>query len=467
MSRKNQKNDAARLAAAKVIQAVTFDCAFSNESAAFHLLSPGLDARDKSFASALIYGTLSRLPQIDYYIAHASSRPLESLDPSVLTVLRMGVWQLFFSYHVPPRAAVDESVKLVRFLAGEKATGFVNAILRKLTRRKPELPEDGGEALELGLTQELFAMLTRWHGEEDACAIGRNSLESPACVSIRMNAMKAEAFNQWAGSEEAGMLRLRKLAWPDCAYGLESGGTDVTQLQAYRDGLFSLQSQSAMLVGALTGVKPDDRVLDLCAAPGGKLSHIAELKGNHRGLVACDQSEERLRSLSAMMERLGFGAVEQHCLDATAHRDEFDDAFDIVLCDVPCTGLGLLQKRPEIRSRVTSETVGRLLPIQRAILANGSKAVVAGGLLIYSTCTINPEENEEQVKTFLASDEGGAFELVHPDESVLGPRGGVRLASEQLIPEKLFSLRLPGALLLLPHVCHSDGFFIALMRRMR
>ncbi len=458
MSRKRQKPDAARLAAAKVIQAVTHDYAFSNESAAFHLSAPELDARDKSFASALIYGTLSYLPQIDYFIAQASSRPLESLDSSVLTVLRMGVWQLFFSYHVPPRAAVDESVKLVRFLSGERATGFVNAIMRKLTRQKPELPEDGRQALELGMTQELFAMLTRWYGEEHAILIGENSLQSPEYVPVRMNATKGDAFNRWTDSEEAEMLCLRKLPWPDCAYGLEPGGTDVTQLHAYRDGLFSLQSQSAMLVGALSGVKPDDRVLDLCAAPGGKLSHMAELKGNVSGLVACDQSAERLLSIDAMTNRLGFGPVERHCLDATVHHEEFDDSFDIVLCDVPCTGLGLLQKRPEIRSRVTRETVARLLPVQRSILANGSKAVVANGLLIYSTCTINPDENEEQVKAFLASKEGEAFELLHLDLDSLDFCG-------DHYHESAFSLRLPGTLMLLPHVCQSDGFFIAFMKR--
>lgn len=468
MSPKKQKIDKARLAAAKVIHAVAFENAFSNESAAFHLSSLGSDTRDKSFASALIYGTLSYLPLIDYYIAQASSRPLESLDPSVLTVLRMGTWQLYFSYHVPPRAAVDESVKLVRFLSGERATGFVNAIMRKLTRQKPELPADERQALELGLTQELFEMLMRWYGEEHAISIGQNSLQSPAYVPIRMNRMKTDEFNRWADSEEAKTLRLRKLVWPDCAYGLEPGGTDVTQLRAYRDGLFSLQSQSAMLVGALSGVEPDDRVLDLCAAPGGKLSHVAELKGNVLGLVACDQSEERLLSLIEMMERLGFGEIERHCLDATVHRDVFDDLFDLVLCDVPCTGLGLLQRRPEIRSRVTSETVERLLPIQRAILANGSKAVVSGGLLMYSTCTINPEENEEQVRAFLDSDEGVAFELVHLDIGSVGNDSENHSAcGVQQMPESLLHVQLPGTLLLLPHVCHSDGFFIALMRRTR
>ena len=209
-------------------------------------------------------------------------------------------------------------------------------------------------------------------------------------------------------------------------------------------------------------------MLDLCAAPGGKLSHVAELKGNVLGLVACDQSEERLLSLIEMMERLGFGEIERHCLDATVHRDVFDDLFDLVLCDVPCTGLGLLQRRPEIRSRVTSETVERLLPIQRAILANGSKAVVSGGLLMYSTCTINPEENEEQVKAFLDSDEGVAFELVHLDMGSVGNDSENHSAcGVQQMPESLLHAQLPGTLLLLPHVCHSDGFFIALMRRTR
>ncbi len=447
----------ARLAAAKVIHAVTVENAFSNESAAFHLASPDLDARDRSFASALIFGTLSYLPLIDYYISQASSRPLNKLDPWVLTVLRMGVWQLFFSYHVPQRTAVDESVKLARFFVGERVTGFVNGMMRALTRKKPTLPEAGKRALELGLTQELFSMLERWYGEEQASAIGEHALQSPDYVPIRANMTRLKEFDQWAGTEEAQALNLSKLAWPEMAYGIEPSGSNVTQLSAYRNGLFSLQSQSAMLVGALSRIKPEDKALDLCAAPGGKITHLAELKGNDRGLVACDISEERLRSLDIMSRRLGFNSIEQHQMDATEHHEAFDNSFDIVLCDVPCTGLGLLQRRPEIRFRVNAETVNRLLPVQRMILFNGSKAVAPGGILMYSTCTINPEENEYQVKAFLATDEGRAFELEDLEKDL-----PASLLNHRVSP---MSNHLKGTVLLLPHRHGTDGFFIARMRR--
>ncbi len=447
MSGRKKDIDRARMAAARVVHAVAFESAFSNESAAYHLASPDLDARDRAFASALIFGTLSNRPLIDYYLSRASSRSLDKLDKWVITILRTGVWQLFFSYHVPQRSAVDESVKLARFFVGERATGFVNAVMRGLIRRKPPLSEDSGRALTCGLTPELFEMLSEWYGEDQAAAIGHCSLLPPDCVPVRMNALRRKAFLEWASGDEARALGVRKLDWPDAAYGIEPAGHNVTRLQPYRDGLFSLQSQSAMLVGSLSGVSADDRVLDLCAAPGGKITHIAELKGNDRGLTACDISEERLRSLDDLSRRLGFSAIERRCLDAADHHEAFDSSFDIVLCDVPCTGLGLLQRRPEIRSRVTRETAGRLLPIQRAILRNGSRAVVPGGVLMYSTCTINPAENEDQIRDFLGSCEGKAFEAEHITTG---------------LPS---SSRMPGTLLLLPHLAGSDGFFIARLRR--
>ncbi len=454
---RKRKADPARLAAVKVLHQVLEEFAFSNESAAYHLSAPGLDARDRAFASALIFGTLANLPRIDYDLSQVSARPLDKLDPWVRTLLRAGVWQLFYSYQVTTAAACDETVRLARFLAGERTTGFVNGILRRLARGRPELEGPGREAIEAGLPADLFELLSTWYDRGTALAIGRWSLTSPDFVSIRANASRQEVFDQWATGEEAKALRLEKRAWPPPAWSVLPSGRNLTATSAYREGLFSLQSRAAMLAGCLSGARTGDRILDLCAAPGGKTGHVAELTGPGTSLTACDLSPERVALLQANLDRLGHGGVRTCVQDATVAQPAWVEAFDRVICDVPCSGLGLLQKRPEIRSRVTRESIDRLRALQAAILERAASYVAPGASLLYTTCTLNPEENEDQVQAFLASDQGRTFrldDLADELEELLGAS----------LPAPL-SDRLPATALLLPHRDGTDGFFIARLRR--
>ncbi|NLB27335.1 MAG: 16S rRNA (cytosine(967)-C(5))-methyltransferase RsmB [Clostridiaceae bacterium] len=449
--------DPARLAAVKVLNQVMEENAFSNESAAWHLAAPGLDARDRAFASALIFGTLSRLPLIDDLLSQVSSRPLEGLDPWVRTILRAGVWQLYFSYQVTVAAACDESVRLARFLAGEKVTGFVNGILRRLARSRPEPKEDDRAALEAGLTPLLYDLLEGWYGREIALAIGRSSLEAPGHLAIRFNSCKAHAWEEWLKGGEAESFKAEKLPWPACAYSLQPAGRSVTSSNAYKEGLFTMQSQAAMMAGILSGAGEGDRILDLCAAPGGKTGHLAELSGCAGTITACDISPAKVALLDETLARLGHGFVNTCVHDASLPSSEFTAAFDRVICDVPCSGLGLLLKRPEIRSRVTQEVIDRLRAVQRSILESGSLAVAPGGRLLYSTCTLNPEENEEQIVGFLGSQSGEDFELED-----LGEETGAALRGAIKPP---LSDRLPAAVLFMPHRDQTDGFFVARLRR--
>lgn len=449
-----RKADQARLAAVRVLYQVLEEEAFSNESAAYHLADPDLDARDRAFASALIFGTLGRLPAIDYFLGRVSKRPLKDLDPWVRTVLRAGVWQLFYSYQVTVPAACDESVRLIRFLAGEKATGFVNGILRKLAREKPKLTDP---ALVAGLPRPLFKLLSDWYGREEALEIGRASLLSPSLISIRPNGLRMEDFDRWSRTGEAEELELQKRDWPSPAYGLLPSGRSVTLTEGYRQGLYSLQSRAAMMVGCLAPAGPGDRILDLCAAPGGKTGHLAEKAGPDSLITACDVSPDRLAVLEEAMERLGHDFVRTRLQDALVPVEDWEEAFDLVLCDVPCSGLGLMQKRPEIRLRVSSESIGRLTGIQADILKNAGRYVRPGGSLLYTTCTINPQENEDQVKAFLETDAGASFAL--EDLSVEADK---ELGDALPLP---LSERLPGSLLFLPHRDQSDGFYIARLRK--
>ncbi|NLA71592.1 MAG: 16S rRNA (cytosine(967)-C(5))-methyltransferase RsmB [Clostridiaceae bacterium] len=455
--KKRKKTDRARLVSVKVLYQVTEENVFSNESAAYHLSTSGLDARDRSFASAIIYGTLSRLPLIDYYLSRASKRSPDKLDPWVRTILRAGIWQLYFSYQVTTAAACDESVHLARQLAGEKTTGFVNGVMRQLARERPTLPEKGAQALEVGLPQDLFNLMTEWYGHDIAKLIGEAALTSPDAVPIRPNLCLESSFECWSQGDEAARFQLIKLPWPSKAFGVSPGGQSVTAMDAYRDGFFTIQSQSAMLAGHLAGAKKGDRVLDLCAAPGGKASHIAELTGRDCELLACDVSSERLTLLDQTLKRLGHSFIETRLHDATVFESQFEKAFDLVLCDVPCSGLGLLQKRPEIRSRMTRAAINRIIVTQNAILENGARAVAPGGTLLYTTCTINPEENETRVNLFLDSDIGRDFVL---DDL----RDDLAVALKDDIPLPL-STRLPQTVQVMSYRDGSDGFYIARLRR--
>ncbi|NMA18096.1 MAG: 16S rRNA (cytosine(967)-C(5))-methyltransferase RsmB [Clostridiaceae bacterium] len=456
-SAKRERQDPARKAAVTIIREVTDDGAFSNESASRHLASCELDARDRAFVSAMVWGTLSDLPIIDYAISSVSKRPLASLEPWVRAILRAGVWQLYFSFHVPPRAACDESVRLTRLLVGKRATGFVNGIMRRLARSKPELPEDNdaADALLFGLPEELYRLFIAWHGKERAQRIGAWSKTSPPFLAIRPDLRRQQEFQTWLEGQETASWYPQCLLWPDYAHALTPMGRDVTQLTAYREGLFSLQSQSAMLAAQLLGARKKDRILDCCAAPGGKTAYLAEITGDEAEVTACDVSPERTDHLLSSMKRRGHVNVSCLCLDASRLPSTWDKSFDRVLCDVPCSGLGLLSKRPEIRSRVNLETIERLLPLQQSILRCGAKATAIGGTLIYSTCTLSPMENEAQIQMFLTSPEGREFALED-------------LTQDLPLPVRhMVSTRLPGAVLLMPPDMNSDGFFIARLRRMR
>lgn len=457
MKKPGRKPDRARLAAVKVIYQVTEEDAFSNESAAWHLSAPELDARDRAFASALIFGTLSRQPLIDHDLTLVSSRPLDALDPWVRAVLRAGVWQLYFSYQVTPQAACDESVHLARFLAGEKATGFVNGLMRRLARSRPAREGPDADALAAGLTRGLYQLLSGWHGRETALAVGRSSLEPPAYLAIRPNALKDEGFRAWLVGDQALSFNTRQLPWPRSAYALEPGGRSVMGTEAYRGGLFSVQSQAAMMAGILADPRKGGRILDLCASPGGKTGHLAEQIGKTGDLTACDVSPAKVRLLEANMARLGHHFVRTRVHDATRLDPDFAGSFDLVICDVPCSGLGLLQKRPEIRGRVSRESIDRLRVLQGQILSNGARAVAPGGRLLYTTCTINPEENEKQVASFLDSGPGQAFELDWLDRELDQALGGA-------IPPPR-SDRMPGTVCFMPHRDGTDGFYIARLRR--
>ncbi|NCA98698.1 MAG: 16S rRNA (cytosine(967)-C(5))-methyltransferase RsmB [Clostridia bacterium] len=449
--------DEARLAAIRVLQDVLENGAYANLSSIRQLESRRLTARDRAFASALIYGTISRLPALDYLLEKVLDRPLAKLDPAIRTILRAGAWQLYHAHAVPPSAAVNESVKLAQHLAHPGAASLVNACLRRLSAPdRPELPANK-PALAAGLPSELFGYLKKWYGRDEAVALAAAALENLATTTVRANVCRTTTDQLQERLSRAGVVSEPGLYCPE-ALRLDLDGRSIRSLAEFQEGLLTVQDEAAMLVAHIADPKPGWRVIDLCAAPGGKTTHVAETMNDQGQILALDLSPSRLALVDEQATRLGLQAVRTAAADATA--TDWTQALlgqaDLVLADVPCSGLGLLARKPEIRLTMTHEKITGLIPLQRQILSNAATLVRPGGVLVYSTCTINPDENVHQIEQFLASEQGMKFQL-----ETITPFLPVSLLEDPEVAQSAAS----GWIQLLPHRHHTDGFFMARLRR--
>lgn len=459
--------DRARLAACRLLFDVLEKGAYTNLQSIRQLEQPDLDSRDRAFASALVYGTISYLPALDWVLQQLSDKPLESLDPWVRTILRLGLWQILHGKSIPIAAAVDESVKLASSLANKGAAAYVNAVLRAYERRKPEIPSKL-EAFRYGLPTELFGLLKKWYGPEEARKIALSALEMKPWTSLRVNRLRGmanELMTQW----QADGLQVAPGRYLPEALQIQLEGHSIRDLIAWQDGLVSVQDEAAMLVGHVASPAAGDCIIDLCAAPGGKSSHMAEIMRNSGRILAVDSQSHRLDLLGESMTRLGVSIVEPICADA---RSVFSADWythlpnpmqqvgmaDLVLADVPCSGLGLLARKPEIRLNMTYDRIQDLLPLQAEILEHATSLVRPGGTLVYSTCTINPQENQLQIDRFLQKTTAGK-EFRRCDLTRDLP---ISLLEQD---PQLMDQAADGWIQLLPHLHEVDGFFISKLRR--
>jgi 16S rRNA (cytosine967-C5)-methyltransferase len=423
-----------------------------------------MDSRDRAFASAATYGTLARILSIDALLARFSRTPIDKLQPWVRTVLRLGFWQLCFSRSVPPSAACDTSVDLARKFANAGAAGYVNAVLRSAARTPDvaRFPEDepsdapAKRAASLSVRRSLPAwmagrLISAYGPEADSLAAA--FLEAPK-TSVRTNSLKTTPARLSSRLAEEGVPNTPG-GFMEEALSLDLSGHPVPRIPAFREGWFFVQDEAAMLVTQIADPKPGESVLDVCAAPGGKTTHLAERMANRGRIVAYDSQEGRIGLIRDNCARLGITCVETGVRDATEPAGE-RTLYDLVLVDVPCSGLGLLAKKPEIRLNMTEARADALPALQRNILAAAAGNVRPGGRLVYSTCTVLPEENAGMIDSFLAD---------HPGLFVSDPFEG-------LIPERLAAIdptltvqARAGRIQLLPNRHGCDGFFIARLRR--
>lgn len=404
----------------------------------------GLDARERALATVLVYGTVQRRATLDHLIGRLCSRPLEDLDRPVLAALRLGFFQLLFLGGIADHAAVNESVELVKS-TGHGGAGLVNAVLRRATREGAAMLAQLGDRTpaEAAILHSVPVWLAeKWWtelGSDQARAL-LVAINEPAEAAIRVNSLMATA------NEVAAQLPVRSrldAVLPE-ALVLEQA-FDVHGSKPFAAGALTPQSRGSMLVARVLAPAAGSRVLDLCAAPGGKTTHLAALMGDEGTIVAVERHPGRAAALSRTCTRVHANCVEVRVGDATESRA--DDGYDHVLVDPPCSGLGTLQSRPDRRWRASSEAIGELARLQAQILAVAGAATAPGGALVYSVCTISSAESEGVVDAFLrAHPEFHAEDLQAEFPQWRHPRQGSYLQ-------------------LLPHRDGTDGFFLARLRR--
>ena len=440
----------ARACAYKVIRRVFEQGAYADQ--ALQAEARELDARDRALAMRLAYGTIQRRLTLDHILARLANRPAERLDRPLLAALRLGLYEIVYLSGAPDRAIVADCVELAKINGPRTHVGhgLVNAVLRRAAREGTsallaDLREDTPEEASIAHSHPPWIARMWWQelGADEARALMAADNE-PSELALRVNTLLADpqilrhepAFEGLVGRGEEDLPEALVLKAP----------FDLHRSEAWREGKLLAQSRAAMLVARVLDPQPGERVLDLCAAPGGKTTHIAALMGDEGEVVAVERSAPRAAELRETAGRLRARSIRVELADAALARDQGDD-FDRVLVDPPCSGLGTLQARPDLRWRLTPAKLEEFVQIQAAILSAGAAALRPGGVLVYSTCTLSARENERQIESFLERNSGYALEdATQEQRSHPHPN-------------------MPRAVLTLPHRDHTAGFFIARMRR--
>mgnify|MGYP004571142273 FL=1 len=376
------------------------DNAYSNLALDGLLNKTNYCKQDKAFISRLFYGVIERQVTLDYIISLYSSKPLQKLDKSVHLILCMGIYQLLYMDSVPDNAAVNESVNLIKQLKKASASGFVNAILRSFIRdnKKFSLPDNQSSKLSIlySCTEELAEKLICQYGYERAENFLASSLE-PHKLYIRANNTKISAqelLNQLKNEKITAVISKYD---SNCIETEAFGSVEANEL--YRKGYFHVQDLSSQLCCAALSPQKEERILDICAAPGGKTFTLAEITEDSCEIIACELHSKRVDLIRKGAERLQLKSIKPLQNDAKIYNPEFGE-FDKILCDVPCSGFGVIRSKPEIKYTKLSD-IERLPQIQYDILSTASKYLKVGGDLVYSTCTVLKDENDMVIDRFL------------------------------------------------------------------
>lgn len=405
------------------------------------------DSRDSGFIVELVYGVLRNRSRIDWLLERHSSKPLSSTDDWTRNILRLAAYQLLFLDKVPASAAVNTATELAKSFG--RKSGYVNGLLRTLERNKDQLPlpDDKDPAKRLSLIySHPHWLVKRWIrriGPERTGEILRNN-NKPAPLIIRSNRLK-QTRNELVSLLQSQGAEVRKTTYsPDGIEIISSPG--LTNLPAFQEGRFMVQDEAAQLAGMLLAPQPGDTILDACAAPGGKTMHLAEMMGDRGRIIALESDKKRIGKICENAKRLGISIIEPKEGDASTFRKGI---YDRILIDAPCSGLGVLRRHPDGRWTKSAEDLAERSKLQKKILDNCAGILKPCGVLVYATCTTEPEENENIIQSLLDK---------HSNFKVNDPRQYLPAAAADLVGDDLFFRTFPNAAMM-------DGFFAARMTR--
>lgn len=409
------------------------------------------DKRDRAFLSRLCTGTAERVLTLDYIINCFASIKIIKMKPAIRNILRMSVYQLFYMEQVPESAVCNEAVKLAVSRGFKGLKGFVNGVLRSVIRGKDSirypLRRDGFipyASIKYSMPEWIVEKFCCLYGEEITEKILDTFINGEKFVTLRCNLSKSDVsgITGLLKADSAG-IDIKEGSFFKYALRIKGFGS-LSYLRAFKEGLVHVQDESSMLPAAIARINPGNTVIDLCAAPGGKTLHVADLLNGTGRVVSCDISSNKTKLLYDNIKRAGFTNIEVYENDARVYRKEWEGMADVVIADLPCSGLGVSGRKCDIKYKTKPSDINELAILQRKILENATRYIKPGGRLVYSTCTVTHEENTGNYRWICDN-------LPFENEDI-----------EEVLPECLKGMTgNNGYIQVLPHMAGTDGFFVA------
>lgn len=439
----------ARKIALEVLIDIERNNAYSNIALNKHLRGKELDGRDQRFITELVYGVIENKIYLDYITGQLSKTKIDKIHPSVMNILRLGLYQIIYLDKVPSSAAVNESVNLTKKVQ-MKAAGFVNGLLRNYLRNRENLKvptHQENPSVFLSITYSHPQWLVEKWIDEFGLAFTEELLKgnnAKPVLTARVNTLKINK------NELIEHLKKNDIEVADGKYVEEAirfeNMYSLEEVESFQKGYFQIQDESSMLVAHVLDPKPHDTVIDVCAAPGGKTTHMAQLMKNEGMIIARDIHDHKLKLIDRTAKRLGITIIKTQCYNAKDIDQTMIGKANRVLVDAPCSGLGIIRRKPEIKYNKNPDDLQKIMDLQLEILENASKYVTDNGYLVYSTCTITREENIGVIQRFLSKNEDFIMVDINP-----------------LLPKSI--RKTEKYLQLYPHVDDVDGFFICKLQK--
>lgn len=413
-----------------------------------------MEQRDKALATEIFYGTLKYQIQLDYYLNQYAKTPVKKMKPLIRNILRLSLYQMLHMDKIPVSAVINEAVKIVKKRKMQGLSGFVNGVLRQIDRDKETLQLPDSQkypvqylAIHYAFPEWLIKMWLADYGQVETEKI---------CEALNKRAIVCGRYNSLRGEREETQALLLKEGFEiqpgqllEEAFYLKK----VNSLQnstSFQEGRWTVQDESAMLVAHVVQPQPGQKILDMCSAPGGKSMHMAALMQNKGEIICCDIHPHKLELIEKNAERLGIDIMQPTLQDGALFKKEWEGKFDRVLLDAPCSGLGIMKRKPDIRLNKSKEALEEIASIQKTLFKNALRYLKEEGLIIYSTCTISTLENEKLVRAIMETEGLELVNIVDTIPTILHP----------YIQDK-------GMIQILPYMADTDGFFIACLRKRR